>query len=188
MFRSTTVGEMPFSRSSRVDRASGRAVSDDDRAARRDRATRTRRPRVVLGVRGTSPAASRASQRSMGSIGLNASGLSVIEMIAVATTMSTASAGAIPRSRPSVGQDERELADLRQRRRHGQPPSESDSASARRQRGDQRLADEDDASAARMKPWLLQQRGGPSSMPTDTKNSTANASRIGSASVAARRL
>ena len=44
----------------------------------------------------------RASQRSIGSTALNVSGLIVIEAIATATTMSSASAGTTFRSRASV--------------------------------------------------------------------------------------
>ena len=44
------------------------------------------------------------------------------------------------------------------------------------------------ASATSTRPGDSSERAGSNSMPTDTKNRTANASRIGSASAAARRL
>ena len=50
------------------------------------------------------------------------------------------------------------------------------------------IGDQDDRERAGKQPGESSNDAGSSSMPTETKNSTANASRIGNASEAARRL
>ena len=95
----------------------------------------------------------------------------------------------MPSSRPMRRQDERELADLRQGHRDRQRRPERIAASPTRS-AVRPAACRPARRPARRPPAreIESATPGSSSMPTDTKNSTANASRIGNASDAARRL
>src|SRR6185503_8631767 len=129
-----------------------------------------------------------AIQRSTRSIAANASGLMVIEMIATRTTMSIASAGTMLRSRPSVT-----------RMNENSPIWDNATATVSVVRKGYFISQVTSAAvsgfptitianAASANAGLSITLAGRSSIPTDTKNNTANASRIGSASVAARKL
>ena len=117
------------------------------------------------------------------------SGFRTIEMIDVATSVFVAAGRQDAQVAADVGQHEGELADLRQRDGHWQRHAARGSASPHDQdERHQRLADQHDGQRADEQAGVSSSAPGSSSMPTETKNSTANASRIGSASDAARRL
>ena len=83
-------------------------------------------------------------QACTGSIAANSSGLSEMEMSAPASTRLCPSAGSSPSDTPSPGQDERELADLRQARADGKRGVQRVTEREYQRHGGDRLADHDD--------------------------------------------
>ena len=112
----------------------------------------------------------------------------MIETIDAATSVLVAVGVSRPELTADRREDERELADLRQRDGHGERHADGWRSAHTISSATSGLADQDDRQRAGDQRRELEQRRGSSSMPTDTKNSTAKASRIGSASEAARRL
>jgi hypothetical protein len=144
--------------------------------------------RVVALLQPPRQAERASSQRCSGAMALNTSGLSAIEISAPASTRLTPSGGSKPSDHAQPGQDERELADLRQAGRSPSAPCSAGSASQHQRAAASDLPSMMIATTASTCSGSLDSTAGSNSMPTETKNSTANASRSGSDSCAARWL
>ena len=119
---------------------------------------------------------------------LNSSGLSAIEISAPARIRLFALARQEAERHAEAGQDERELADLRQARGDRERGVERIAEGEHEHERRERLADMMIATTASTRSGCSISRRGSNSMPTETKNRTENASRSGSDSSAARWL
>ena len=175
----------------RTDQAPDAAVAAQDGVTARscvgDLGGRTARsPARRARASGSGPRASRR-RRSSGSTTRNRNGLSAIDSSAPATMSWNPSVGSSPSGRPDRAEDERELADLGEpdRRRSGRSGAGSRRAS-RSANVTTGLATTISADDGQDRERMVHEDTlGSKSIPTDTKNSTANASRSGSASAAA---